>query len=43
MKKNYSNENVFFVLSKKMNEVFNNLFFINNKKDFERLKNFIAS
>jgi hypothetical protein len=43
MKKNQTSNNKFSKMVKTVNTYFNRLFFINDYRDFERLKNFIAS
>ena len=43
MKKNQRQKNRISTMLKTVNTYFNRLFFINDYRDFERLKNFIAS
>jgi len=43
MKKNQTPNVTFSTFAKAVSTVFNSLFFTNNNREFERLKNFIAS
>jgi hypothetical protein len=43
MRKDQPNQLSFAVIAKSIAQVFNSLFFTDNSRDFQRLKNFIAS
>jgi hypothetical protein len=43
MKKDQPNQLTLALLAKSIAQVFNSLFFTDNSRDFQRLKNFIAS
>jgi hypothetical protein len=43
MKKNEPNQSTLLVMAKSIAALFNSLFFNDSSKDFQRLKNFIAS